>query len=390
MRLAILTSHPIQYQAPLFRELAKRADLTVYFAHRATQADQAKAGFGVEFEWDVDLLSGYEHVFLRNVARQPGLDRFTGCDTPEIGDRLGGSHFDALVINGWHRKSFIQALIGAKRRGIPVLVRGDSQLGTPRTRLKMAAKDLAYRAFLRAFDAALYVGQRSREYWTHYRYPPQRLFYSPHCVDIEWFSRRATTAARTALRTRLGISAETKIALFAGKLVPFKRPHDLISSMAQLKAKGRRVGVLVAGSGPLQPGLAQVARENGVPYYCLGFCNQTDIPSAYAAADLLVLPSDGRETWGLVANEALASGTPIVVSDRVGCAPDLAGDGTAGRTFPLGNIEALTEVMDDLLKQPPSAAAIAAKSRAHSVAAAADGIVNAVSFVRDRRRVAPR
>ena len=96
-RLAILASHPVQYYAPLFRELAQRLDLTVFYAHSATDMDQARAGFGVGFSWDVDLLSGYEHVFLDNVARNPGLGRFSGVDTPEIGHRLREGRFDALL-----------------------------------------------------------------------------------------------------------------------------------------------------------------------------------------------------------------------------------------------------------------------------------------------------
>ena len=132
-RLAIVASHPIQYQAPLFRELASRFDLSVLFAHRATEEDQAKAGFGVRFDWDVDLLSGYAHVFMDNVASRPGLGGFFGCDTPEIYARLAEGKFDAVLVSGWHFKSYRQAALAAKRLGLPLLVRGDSHLGTQRS-----------------------------------------------------------------------------------------------------------------------------------------------------------------------------------------------------------------------------------------------------------------
>src|ERR1700730_16404303 len=165
MRLAVIASHPIQYYAPLFRVLAHRIDLTVFFAHRASPSDQAKAGFGVAFDWDIDLLSGYAHHFLTNVSKQPGVNHFAGCDTPEIGARLREGHFDALLVQGWNLKTFIQAVFAAKCQGMPVLARGDSHLGTSRSALKRAAKATAYPALLRLFDAALYVGQRSRDYW---------------------------------------------------------------------------------------------------------------------------------------------------------------------------------------------------------------------------------
>ena len=191
--------------------------------------------------------------------------------------------------------------------------------------------------------------------------------------------------ARAELRSRLGIPSEAKVALFAGKLVPFKRPMDVIAAVARLKAEGRDLCVLVAGAGPLENEMSAAARTTGVRIHMLGFCNQTVMPQAYAAADVLVLPSDGRETWGLVANEALACGLPIVLSDAVGSSPDLAGDGSAGRIFPVSDVGALAHAIGDLLDSKPSSEAIGAKSAAYSLECAADGILRASAFVVDRR-----
>jgi glycosyltransferase involved in cell wall biosynthesis len=379
MRLAIVASHPIQYHAPLFRTLGRRLDLTVFYAHRATQVDQAKAGFGVGFEWDVDLLSGYEHVFLRNVAKTPGLDRFSGCDTPEIGARLAERRFDAVLVHGWHRKTYLQTMFAAKRLGLPLLARGDSQLDTPRSAFKKAFKFIAFPPFLRLFDAALYVGQRSYGYWRHYGYPSTRLFFSPHCVDTDWFANRATAEARIALRMRLGIAPRATVVLFAGKLVPFKRPLDLVSAAAKMKDAGKEIAILVAGAGPIECDMANAAHEAGIAFHSLGFCNQSEMPAAYAAADVLVLPSNGRETWGLVANEALACGRPIVLADTVGAAPDLAADKTAGRVFPVGDVAALANAISELVEYPPSFKLIAAKSAAYSLDAATKGILYAAA-----------
>ena len=164
MRLAVLTSHPIQYYAPLFRELSRDLDIHVFFAHKASPAEQAAAGFGQAFDWDVDLLAGYAHTFLQNVAKRPGTGHFSGCDTPGVGAELRNGRFDALLVLGWHLKSFVQGIAAAKRLGLPVLVRGDSHLGTPRSHLKTMVKRLAYPPLLRVFDGALYVGRRSRAY----------------------------------------------------------------------------------------------------------------------------------------------------------------------------------------------------------------------------------
>jgi glycosyltransferase involved in cell wall biosynthesis len=386
MRLAIVASHPIQYQAPLFRHLARRVDLHVFFAHRATPEEQAGAGFGVPFDWDVDLTSGYAHCFLHNVARRPGTDRFSGCDTPDAGRRIGEGRFEAVLLMGWHLKSFLQAALAAKARRIPVLVRGDSQLATPRTALKRAAKACLYPPLLRLFDAALYVGERSRAYYEHYRYPGARLFFSPHCVDTAWFAARATAEAARALRARLRIAPGSRVVLFAGKLLPFKRPLDAVEACALLRRQGRQVEMMVAGSGPLESEVRERARMLGLPLHGLGFQNQTQMPAAYAAADVLVLPSTGQETWGLVANEALACGRPVVVSEACGCAPDLAGDGSAGRVFPAGDVPALARAIESLLGAPPAPEAIRRRSERFSLDAAAQGILEAAAFAAGGRR----
>jgi glycosyltransferase involved in cell wall biosynthesis len=116
-----------------------------------------------------------------------------------------------------------------------------------------------------------------------------------------------------------------------------------------------------------------------VPLHMLGFQNQTQMPAAYAAADVLCLPSDGRETWGLVANEALASGTPITVSDAAGCAPDLTKEAGGGAAFALGDVEELAAVLSASFRVERSRPAIQQLAQSHSLAAAADGVMAAIT-----------
>ncbi len=178
MRLAIVTSHPIQYYSPLFRELGRLADVHVFFAHRATPEQQARAGFGVTFDWDVDLLSGIEHTFLTNVSAGPSTSRFSGCDTPDVGDHLRKG-FDVVLVTGWNLKTYWQAILAARRAGVPVMVRGDSHLDTQRDLPKRLAKAILYPLMLRSFAAILYTGRKNRAYLEHYLYPASRLFFAP-------------------------------------------------------------------------------------------------------------------------------------------------------------------------------------------------------------------
>jgi len=178
--------------------------------------------------------------------------------------------------------------------------------------------------------------------------------------------------------------------LFAGKLVPFKRPLDVVEAAAAAKQAGRDVAVMIAGAGMLRTEIVARAAARGVPLHDLGFCNQTEMPAAYAAADILVLPSDARETWGLVANEALACGRPIVLAETVGSAPDLAADGTAGEVFPLGDVAALSAATCRMMVSPPSPIQIAAKSATYSLTAAAQGIADAAEWAKRARGGAAR
>jgi glycosyltransferase involved in cell wall biosynthesis len=377
--LAVVASHPIQYQAPLFRKLAKRVDLNVLYAQDPTPEEQSGAGFSVGFNWDVDLLSGYSHRFLRNVSSTPGIS-FAGSDTPEVGPALEEGKYDAVLVLGWYLKTFVQATWSCKRLGIPVMVRGDNHLLEPRSLMKRIAKKIVYPLPLRAFDAALYVGQRSREYFEHYLYPGDRLFFSPHGVDEPVFLNADNEGMGHNIREELGIVGNDPVLLFSGKLVKRKRVRDLLVASKICEEQGTRPHVIIAGSGPLETELRSLASELGVRAHFVGFQNQSRIPAIYAASDIMVLPSDD-ESWGLVANEALAGRRPIVLSSAVGSAPDLAGDGEAGRAFRVGDCQHLAAMLLDVLERPPSREALERKSMKYSTDACVSGIVEACAFV---------
>ena len=385
LRLGILASHPIQYQAPVFRALAARCDLDVFFAHRQSAQAQAQAGFGVAFDWDVDLLSGYRHRFLSNVARRPGVDHFRGCNTPEIADLIRDGRYDAFLVQGWHLQCFWQAVRACRRQGVPVMVRGDSHLGTPRARLKQWIKAAIYPALLRQFDACLYVGQRNREYLEHYGVPAERLFFAPHCIDNDAFAAGAARVDRAARRAAPGLNESAKAVLFVGKLLERKRPLDLLRALAALRIRGVDAHAVFAGDGPLRDQLSNNARDLDVPAHFLGFRNQSQLPEAYTLADAMALPSEASETWGLVANEAVACGTPIVISKAAGCAPDLVDEDATGATHAMGHIEQLTDALARALTIPRHAPDIIAKADAYSVRATADGVLAATAALIRRR-----
>ena len=346
-KLAVVATHPIQYQAPWFRAMATdpRLDLHVLFGHNATATDQAGAGFGVEFKWDVPLLEGYSYSFLCNVARKPSLGTFDGIDTPEVAEVLRRGGYDAVIVNGWGYKSSWQAIWACWRSKTKVLVRGDSHLRTPRSSLKKAIKALPYRAFIPRFDACLAVGIWSREYYIHYGANPDRVFVVPHVVNESWLCRESARLQplRLQLRRQWGLGERSTVFVFAGKLIPQKRVRDFICALQRAASSGAAVEGLVVGDGPLRSECETLVRSEGLPVRFTGFLNQSEIVKAYIAADMLVLLSD--ETWGLVVNEAMCCGRPCIVSDQVGCGPDLVQPGKTGAIFPLGDVDALARLM---------------------------------------------
>jgi glycosyltransferase involved in cell wall biosynthesis len=383
-RLGILTSHPIQYQAPWFRALVKQVEVQVFFAHRQTAAEQGKAGFGVAFEWDVDLLSGYPHHFLKNVSPQPGTDFYSGCDTPEIADIIAREKFDVFIVNGWYLKSYRQAMAACRAAGTPVLVRGDSQLRTPRPLLRRLGMELKQRGLLRQFDGFLAVGQRHREYLEHFGARSGRIFFAPHFVDNEWFAARAAEgrSRREELRKSWGADDKTFVALFAGKFMAEKQPLDLVAAVGAMP-KTEALAVFVGG-GEMEQAIRDNAASLGAPVCLAGFKNQSELPACYAAADVLVLPSKS-ESWGLVVNEAMACGLPAVVSDAAGCAPDLIDEGNTGFTFPAGNPKLLAKRLGTLLTLKRAGhdfgPALAEKMRVYNVETAVQGTLAAIKAV---------
>jgi len=386
LSVGIMASHPIQYQAPWFRALARKVDLTVYFAHTQSASGQAAAGFGTEFEWDVELLAGYKNVFLKNLSKRPSTDRFLGCDTPSIAQALDHSRPDVLIVLGWYLKSYLQAIVACWRAGIPVMVRSDSQLRTNRSRPRRAVKKMLYPLVFRRVNACLAVGTRSAEFFHHYAVPPDKLFIVPHCVDESRFIPVSadTIERRSAVRRRLRIAEDELVLLFVGKLLPRKRPLDLVRALGRLRDTGISARGLYAGDGPLREPILFAANEAGVQVDIMGFVNQSALPDVYRASDMLVLPSDASETWGLVVNEAMCCGLPAVVSDDVGCSPDLIKDGLTGARFATGNADALADAVCSVLPSVRSSAmsgSVTEAMRDWSIDKAVAGTLEAVIWV---------
>jgi glycosyltransferase involved in cell wall biosynthesis len=346
-RLAVVTTHPVQYYAPWLAHVARQPgiDLRVFYLWDFGVTRQVDPVFGREIEWDVPLLAGYESEFVPNVSRDPGTHHHRGIDNPALGDRLDAFGPHATLCVGYNYRTFFRLLFGRRRRREPLLLRGDSHRLVRPAGIRAWLRRTMLVRVLRRFGAFLYVGRANRDYYRLHGVGDDRLFFAPHAVDNDRFTGARVTAepAARAWKHELGIAADAPVVLFAGKLEPKKRPLDLLEAFR--RATLPEAALLFVGNGPLERELRHQAA--GVPgVYFAPFQNQSQMPRTYAAGDVLVLPSFGPgETWGLCVNEAMCLGRPAIVSSHVGCAADLVTDGETGLVFPAGDVDALTTAL---------------------------------------------
>lgn len=371
-RVACLVSHPIQYQAPLFRYLAARPgiDLTVFFLSDHSIHAYRDSGFGVNVKWDVPLLDGYRYEFLPRVGGWNELS-FWRPWTFGLRARLRRGRFDSLWVHGYAHRGCLAGIAAAKSLNIPVLLRGESNLlSETDVALRLGVKRIAMPALLRTIDGALAIGRLNREYYLHYGIDASRIFPMPYAVDNEFFRTAAVRARpnREALRAKLGLKSQRPVILFASKMQPHKHAGDLLEAYAHLSPDNRAeppAYLVFAGDGEERTALERRARElkcDSIRF--AGFRNQSELPALYDLCDVFVLPSE-HEPWGLVVNEAMNAGKPVIVSDRVGAGPDLVEDGVNGFVCPVGDVGALADRIRQLVESPERRSRMGARSIEH-------------------------
>lgn len=385
IRLAALYSHPIQYFAPLFRELAARPeiDLTVYFCSRQGLDMSYDPQFGHAFQWDIPLLEGYKSVFLPNLRRGTAVNGFFRLINPSIITELFRYRYNGLLVHGYEHATKWLAFVASKVCGTRLLLRGESHLLDPKPWYIWAAKELMLRALMWSADKCLYLGQNNKNFYRHYGISESKLIHVPYCVDNAFHgeSYRKLVARRKEIRREWMIEDDAPVILYVGKLIPQKQPFLLLRAFQQVRQQ-QVCHLLYAGDGELRSRLEAAIDRSGIAgVHVTGFLNQSEIGKAYIAGDVLVLPSL-FEPWGLVVNEAMNFRLPVVVSDRVGCAPDLVRVGENGYIVPHDSPQALADALEKLVVDSNRRRAFGQRSleivQHWDVKHASDGIVQAL------------
>jgi glycosyltransferase involved in cell wall biosynthesis len=351
-KLAIITSHPIQYYAPWFRYLAeeKHFSIKVFYLWDFGITEQVDVGFKHPLQWDIPLLEGYNYEFVPNTSTKPGTHHFWGLQNPYLLQQIRDYNPNAVLLLSYNYATIYHFLWRWNCRQSPLLFRGDSHRILPSTGAKEWLRQKFISLIYQRFSACLYVGKANYNYFRQHGVPGQRLFFSPHAVDNERFFAQAEDANYKAMlwKQELGIPKNHAVILFAGKFEVKKRPTDLLQAF--LQANLPLVSLLFVGAGHLEgelrssSGAASLTQTVEHPHiYFAPFQNQTLMPRTYAVADLVVLPSYGSgETWGLAINEAMCMSRAVIASTHVGCTPDLIQPYRNGLVFPAGDVSALT------------------------------------------------
>jgi glycosyltransferase involved in cell wall biosynthesis len=387
-RVAWVASHPIQYQVPVFRALAKmpELDLTVVFLSEHGMEPTLDPQFGRLVRYDVPLLDGYRWKVATRPRKPSLVARFDGIVSAEIDRDLEG--FDCVVVAGWNYLGYVPAVLAARLHHVPVVHLCESN---DEDSVRPPLKELVKRAFfafhLRERDHALAAGSRARRYLERIGVRRENVHDYPYTIDttILDVARAHAGELREQWRAKLGIGEGDVVFVFSGKLMPKKDPVGVVRAFvaaSERRTKGdAAMHLVVVGSGALEAD-ARAAAGDRRDVHFLGFVNQSEIGGVYAASDVVVLPSLHGETWGLVVNEAMAMGCGAIVSARVGSSADLVEGRDTGIVVPPGDVEALASAMIVAARSPELRATWRANAprvvARHTPERAAEGVREAV------------
>jgi glycosyltransferase involved in cell wall biosynthesis len=350
-RLAIITTHPIQYNAPWFKLLADRKKIypkVFYTWGQSESGIKFDPGFGKKIEWDIPLLEGYEYTFVNNIAGKPGSHHFNGIDNPTLIDELSQWKPHAILVIGWAFKSHLKCIRYFHKK-IPVFFRGDSTILNENGIIKKIARRIFLRWVYHYIDYALYVGSNNKKYFQANGLKEKQLIFAPHAIDNKRFAGPDLTYATAAVewRAKLGIKKDDLAIIFAAKIEPIKNPFILLEIAKNVKDENLKI--IIVGNGILEKDLKSAASSDKRIVF-IDFQNQRQMPVIYRLGDIFILPSLS-ETWGLAVNEAMACGLPVMISKNVGCGSDLVKNNENGLIFDSKALNILVSFINNLLRE---------------------------------------
>lgn len=340
-RVAIFTTHLIQYQIPLFKKLAKIIDLHVFFGSKQGLSSYHDKDFNKKIKWNIPLIKGYKYSILKN-SNKNSLDSFF-FNSSGIKQAIK-KNFDKVIILGWNNIFYLKTFFWCLYYSSEIIIRSENNLYKKQTLFKKILKVIILRIFFKMINAFISIGSLNEEFYKHYGVKKNKIFRAPYSVDDNFFKKNKVQNKQIWKKNN-NIRNQAKIFLFVGKLIKRKRVLDLIK-VAQSKKLNKNAHFLIIGDGPLKKKILQKINNlklNNISI--LGFKSQNQLKFYYSLADVLILPSE-YETWGLVINEAMSAGVPCIVSDSCGAAKDMIIKYKTGFKYKNGNINQLIKLIN--------------------------------------------
>lgn len=338
MRVAFVTNFCPHYRVKPFETLAKYYDVDYYFFSA-----------GNEWYWQHQhgvQAGAFSYEYLRGV--QLGKTRIT----PSLPWKLWRGDYDVYVkcINGRFALPATYAMARLKRKPIILWTEVWSRIRTPAHRLLLPATRYIYQHV----DALVVPGKHVRRHLMTEGVPGERIFVAPNVVDNSFYGRKVSKDEISLLRSKLGIAAGQKVVLYLGRLEEIKGLPYLLEAFASLRLDD--AVLVLAGTGSELPKLQRLALDLGIAdrVYFPGYISQDETVPFYAIAWAFVLSSitlpTGKELWGLVVNEAMNQGVPVIATDAVGAAAGgLVQDGVSGFLVPERDSVALGQALQCIL-----------------------------------------
>ncbi len=380
-KIGIFVTHPVQYHVPIWRTLSAKEGIesTVYYFSDHGVTDKIDRDFGLSFQWDGNLLDGYQSEFL---SRSP-IEKVANCRIKNLRSHVTHRKVDWVLLHGYMHAFARQLLQNKKSLHYKIMLRGEFCDLSQRLGVKRVLREFYLKWFYSHVDAFCYVGKKSLTHLRERGIQDVRLFFSPYNVDSELFEHQSKAKTREERRKALGILPNQTVVLFSGKMIDRKQPMMMVELAKRFQNNNELVTIML-GDGPLfervKVELTDLVRQRKV--ILPGFVNQSGLGEYFGAADFLVFPSK-YDTWGLVVNEAMQFGLPCFVSDKVGCADDLIVEGQSGHVFEWDNFPKLVGLVERALADKTQLRIMGSfareKIRAYSGEAATQGILRALN-----------
>jgi glycosyltransferase involved in cell wall biosynthesis len=356
-RLVILTEIISPYRIPLFNALAQHeeVDLHVIFLADTDPTLREWHVYKNEIRFSYEVLPSWRKRFGRyNWLLNHGVGLALSRSAPEV-----------ILCGGYNYVASWRSLLWARVHKVPFFLWSESNAGD--LRRGHVPVELLKNAFLRRCSGFVVPGQPAREYLgTQKNIPEDAIFTAPNAVDNDLFAASAVVARRDAAGHRKSLGLPERYFLFVGRLVREKGVFELISAYATLDESLRRhVGLVLVGDGVCRGRLEEEAASisPGMIRFA-GFAQREQLTTYYALAEILVLPTYA-DTWGLVVNEAMACGLPVILSRAAGCATDLLKENWNGLLVPPRDVASLASAMRNLADQPELCVTMGANSAQH-------------------------